>query len=160
MRLKWFVAGAIAALVVGAGTAIATHVPQVDPNTVPVGFLATHNDVNNFKIAAFARVAKHHDADVFVQHATLGPNGATPWHTHPGPVIVTIVSGSLTYQDQHGNRCRSRTYTQGQGFVDPGFGHVHRAVAGAAGVHFYATYLTPTGSSNHIILRSPPAACA
>jgi quercetin dioxygenase-like cupin family protein len=160
MRLKWFLAGVIATSVFGAATAIATHVPQVDPNTVPVGFLATHNDVDNFKMGPFARVSKHHDADVFVQHAALAANGATTWHTHPGPVIVTVVSGSLTYQDQHGKRCRSRTYTQGQGFVDPGFGHVHRAVAGAAGAHFYATYLAPTGAPTHVIQRDAPPACA
>jgi hypothetical protein len=37
---------------------------------------------------------------------------------------------------------------------------VHRAVAGAAGAHFYATYLTPTGSATHIIQASAPPACS
>jgi hypothetical protein len=160
MRLKWLIAVAIAAFALGAGTAIATHVPQVDPTTVPVGFLATHNDVAKFKISSFARAVKHHRADVFVQHAQLGPGGATPWHTHPGPAIVTVVSGSLSYQDQHGKRCRTVTYQQGHGFVDQGFGHIHRAIAGSTGAHFYVTYVIPSGSANHIILGNPPPACS
>ncbi|HEV8603594.1 MAG TPA: hypothetical protein VGQ68_09410 [Gaiellaceae bacterium] len=160
MRIKWLLAVAIAAAALGVGTAIATHVPEIDPATVPVGFLATHNDVDNFRVSSFARATRHHDADVFVQHAFLDPNAATIWHTHPGPVIVTVVRGSLTYQDQHGHRCRSRTYTQGHGFVDPGFGHVHRAIAGSTPTHFYAVAVTTTGSPTHIIPADPPPACS
>jgi quercetin dioxygenase-like cupin family protein len=160
MRIRWILAASCAAAALGAGTAIATHVPQIDPNTVPVGFLATHNDVANFKMSSFARAVRHHRADVMVQHAQLGPNAATPWHTHPGPAIVTIVSGSLSYQDQHGRRCHTVTYQQGHGFVDRGFGHVHRAIAGPSGAHFYVTYVVPSGSATHIILADPPSACS
>jgi hypothetical protein len=80
---------------------------------------------------------------------------------HPGPVIVTVVGGTLTYQNAHGNRCHSVTYEAGEGFVDPGSGHVHRAVAGSGGpLDFYATYVLPSGSANHLILADPPAPCA
>jgi hypothetical protein len=160
MRIRWLLAGGAAAAALGAGTAIATHVPQIDPTTVPVGFLATHNDVANFKISSFARAVRHHRADVFVQHVQLAPNAMTPWHTHPGPAIVTVVSGSLGYQDQHGHRCQTVTYQQGHGFVDRGFGHVHRAIAGPGGAHFYVTYVLPSGSPNHMILTAPPRACS
>jgi hypothetical protein len=160
MRIRWLLVGAAVIAALGTGTAIATHVPQIDPNTVPVGFLATHNDVANFRVNSFARAVRHHRADVMVQHAQLGANMATPWHTHPGPAIVTIVSGSLSYQDEHGHRCRTVTYQQGHGFVDRGFGHVHRAIAGPTGAHFYVTYVVPSGSSTHIILRDPPRSCA
>ena len=42
---------------------------------------------------------KPNGADVFVQHLSLGANQVFAWHTHPGPVVVTVRSGSLTYQD-------------------------------------------------------------
>lgn len=160
MRVKWLLTGAVAAVFAfWAGTAYAPHVVDIDPDLVPVGFFTTHNDVDGFKKSSFARATRHHDADLFIQHATLGPDAATPWHTHPGPVIVTIVRGSLIYQDQHGRRCRSRTYVAGHGFLDPGYGHVHRAIAGAAGAHFYATCVCPTGTPNHIIPAAPRPAC-
>jgi len=160
MRIRWFLAGAAAGVALGAGTAIATHVPQLDPNTVPVGFFATHNDVANFQIHPIARAVRHHRADVMVAHTHLGPNEATPWHTHPGPAIVTVVSGSLSYQDAHGHRCRTVTYQAGHGFMDRGFGHVHRGIAGPDGAHFYTTYVVPSGSPTHIIPASPPRGCS
>lgn len=157
MRFKWILALLSAALVVGAGAgaAIASHVTQVDPATVPVGILAAHNRVNDVPKDAFKRVSKFDSADIFVQHARLGPNASTPWHTHPGPVLVSVVSGSLTYQDA----CGSATYGPGQGFVDSGFGHVHRAVAGSAGADFYATYILPAGAPNQLILADGAGSC-
>jgi len=164
MRAKWILVVMAAAVTVGVGVAGAAHVPQIDPNTVPVGFLATHNDVDNFNVKNFRRAARNRDADVFVQHAFIPANGATIWHTHPGPVIVTVVDGTLNYQREegHGRRrhCETTPYTEGNGFVDPGFGHVHRAIAGPDGVHFYATYVLPTGSENHLITANPPASCS
>jgi quercetin dioxygenase-like cupin family protein len=80
-------------------------------------------------------------AEVYVQHLSLAPNLVFAWHTHPGPVVVTVRSGSLTYQDAGPNSCRNRTYTAGEGFVDPGFGHVHRVIAGPSGAEIYSTFL-------------------
>jgi quercetin dioxygenase-like cupin family protein len=159
MRIR-LLAAVAAALAVGAGVAVATHVPEVDPATVPVGFLATHNDVANIRISSFARAIKHHRADVLVQHLSFEANAATGWHTHPGPAIVTVVRGSFSYQDAHGKRCQTRTYTAGHGFFDRGFGHVHRGIAGASGAHLYVTYIVPSGSPTQTIPTDPPAPCA
>jgi hypothetical protein len=154
-----------AALVLGTGVALAGHVTQVDPATVPTGFLAAHNFVEDVPLGTIARATKN-GTDVFVQHARLTaegtPGGSTIWHTHPGPVIVTVVKGSLIYEDanQKGTVCRRRTYGEGFGFVDPGFGHVHRAHGGPSGVDFYAVYILPPGSTNHLIASDAPEACA
>ena len=98
-------------------------------------------------------------ADVFVQHARLAANEATPFHTHPGPAIVTVVRGALTYEDAKGRHCRRTTYVAGKGFMDRGFGHVHRAVAGPQGADFYVTYILPSGSATHLTVRPAPRAC-
>lgn len=80
-------------------------------------------------------------------------------HTHPGPVVATVRSGSLTYQDAGPNAWRNRTYTAGQRFVDPGFGHVHRVIAGPAGAEIYSTFFLPPGSENHIVTAPGPEEC-
>jgi quercetin dioxygenase-like cupin family protein len=161
MRMKWLLPAAAAALAIGVSGAVANHVTEIDPTTVPVGFLAAHNDVANMRINSFARVIKRHRADVFIQHFQFGPNAATGWHTHPGPAIVTVVRGSFSYQDAHGKkRCRTKTYTAGHGFFDPGFGHVHRGIAGASGAHLYVVFLVPSGAPTQTIPKSPPAACS
>lgn len=149
------VAGAIG----GAGLALAAHVTQVDPATVPTGFLAAHNRIDAVGVNALARAAKPDGAELYIQHARLGANQASGWHTHPGPVLVAVVAGTLTYEDAHANRCRRATYSAGEGFTDPGFGHVHRAIAGPSGAEFYAVYILPKGTANHLIPASAPQEC-
>jgi quercetin dioxygenase-like cupin family protein len=56
---------------------------------------------------------------------TVQPGARFPWHTHYGPVIVNIASGSLTYVEP--GTCDETTYSPGQAFVDAGHGHVHSA---------------------------------
>ena len=160
MRLKVVLILASLAIVPGAGIAIAAHAPEIDPATVPTGFFVAHNYVDDIPVSTLARAVKPNGADVFVQHLRLDANQVSAWHTHPGPVIVTVRSGSLTYQTAVSNTCRDRVYSAGQGFVDPGFGHVHRVIAGASGVDIYATFLLPPGSENHLIGASAPSECA
>jgi quercetin dioxygenase-like cupin family protein len=138
------------------GVALATHVPQVDPATVPTGFLVTHNNVADVPRQPLRRIARARGGmDVFVQHVQLTPGTATGWHTHPGPAVVSVVKGALTYEDA----CERVTYPEGSGFFDSGFGHVHRAIAGEQGADFYVTYLLPHGSPSQLIPTEPPRAC-
>lgn len=159
MRLKRILAVAGVLSVGGAGAALAAHVTQVDPATVPTGFLAAHNKVEKIRISSLARAVKHHSADVFIQHARLGANEATGWHTHPGPVFVEVVRGSVTYEDAAHGKCRQATYDAGEGFFDRGFGHVHRAIAGADGADFYPVYVLPAGSAAHLTPAPAPGEC-
>jgi quercetin dioxygenase-like cupin family protein len=150
---------AAAAVLVAAGAAVASHVTQVDPATVPTGFLAAHNSIGDMPVSALARAVTPDGTDLFIQHVRLGANAATGWHTHPGPALVGVVKGSVTYQDSEANACKLVTYVAGEGFVDRGFGHVHRAVAGAEGVDFYVVYLLPPGVETHVIPATAPAEC-
>jgi hypothetical protein len=43
MRMKWIPVLSVLAAAAGGGIALASHVTQVDPATVPTGFLASHN---------------------------------------------------------------------------------------------------------------------
>ena len=158
MRLRVMVAGVAGAVVVVVGTAIAAHAP-IDPATVPTGFFVAHNRVADIPVAAIARASAPNGAEVYVQHLSLGANQVFAWHTHPGPVVVTVRSGSLIYQDAGPNACRDRTYTAGKGFVDPGFDHVHRVIAGPSGAEIYSTFFLPLGSESHLI-TTPPWRCS
>jgi quercetin dioxygenase-like cupin family protein len=159
MRLKRTLAVAGVLSVCGAGAAFAAHVTQVDPALVPTGFLAAHNKVEGIRPGAIARAVNHRRADVFIQHVRLAPNEATGWHTHPGPVLVEVVRGSVTYEDTGRGDCRRATYEAGEGFFDRGFGHVHRAIAGPEGTDFYPVYILPPGSEVHQIPAAAPEAC-
>jgi quercetin dioxygenase-like cupin family protein len=143
----------------GAGAALADHVTQVDPATVPTGFLAAHNEVDGVRVSSIARAVQRRRADVSIQHARLAPGEATGWHTHPGPALVEVVRGSITYEDVRHGKCQRTTYDAGEGFFDRGFGHVHRAIAGSEGADIYPVYVLPPGSETHLIPAPAPEEC-
>jgi quercetin dioxygenase-like cupin family protein len=160
MNSRWIVALVAAAVLAASGAALASHVTPVDPATVPTGFLAAHNTIGDVPVSALARAVTPDGTELFIQHVRLAGNAATGWHTHPGPALVAVASGSLTYQDAEAHSCRSVTYVAGKGFVDRGFGHVHRAIAGETGADFYVVYLLPPGSATHVIASSEPPECS
>lgn len=99
--------------------------------------------------------------EVIVQEITIAPNGTTGWHSHPGPVVVVIKSGALTYVSEEGGVCVEATYAAGSAFVDPGQGHVHSAFnRGTENLVLYATYFdVPAGTSPRIDEPVAPPAC-
>ena len=153
----WLAAG-VATLAV-AGVVNAAHVTPLDPGTIPTGFLTAHTEIADIPVSAIARIAAANGADMTIQHVRLGPNTATSWHTHPGPALVSIAAGSFTYQDVGAGDCRERTYAAGEGFVDPGSGHVHRGIAGPAGVDFYVVFVMPRGALSQTTPADPLEAC-
>lgn len=55
---------------------------------------------------------------VVTARLVLQPGATFPWHTHPGPVIVTVQQGDLVYQQA--SDCIERSYGTNEAFVDPG----------------------------------------
>jgi hypothetical protein len=132
----------------GRRVTFAAHVPEIDPATVSTGLFVAHNyvaDVPVSRICAGGRAERRRRL-----RPPFEP-GSQPGVRMAGPVVVTVRSGSLTYQDAGPNACRNRTYTVGQGFVDPGFGHVHPVIAGRRGPRFTRPSSCHPGAENHVI---------
>ena len=85
---------------------------------------------------------------------TVQPGARFPWHTHYGPVIVNIISGSLTYVPA--GSCEEQTYSAGQSFVDAGHGHVHTAFnPGSQPTVFIATFFEAPETGPLLIPADP-----
>ena len=85
---------------------------------------------------------------------TVQPGARFPWHTHYGPVIVNIVSGSLAYVEA--GTCDETTYSPGQAFVDAGHGHVHSAYnPGTEPAVFIATFFEAPETGALLIPAEP-----
>ena len=70
---------------------------------------------------------------------TVQPGAQFPWHTHPGPVIVNVAQGALTYVPAAD--CTHHAYVAGEAFIDPGRGFVHTAFnPGSVVTVVYATF--------------------
>ncbi len=63
--------------------------------------------------------------DTVLQQVVIAPGGYTGWYSHPGPVLVLVKAGTLTFYGGDDPTCTGRTYTAGQAFIDRGQGHVH-----------------------------------
>ena len=85
----------------GTGVAIANH-PQVDPATVPTGFLTAHSAINNVPASVVADALKSGRTDVFIEHGRLDAQKGTGFRTSPGPVFVIVQKGSLSFRDSAG----------------------------------------------------------
>ena len=96
-----------------------------------------------------------------VARFTVQPGAQFPWHTHPGPVIVNIVQGTLVYVQA--SDCVHRPYPTGTAFVDPG-NNVHSAFnpASTGETIIVATFFkipadgplsTPDANQNHCALE-------
>ena len=78
-----------------------------------------------------------------VARITIQPGARFPWHTHPGPVLVTVVSGEITYV--MADDCVQRSLLAGTGFVDHGHGMIHSAMNPTDGeTVIIATFLEAT----------------
>jgi len=85
---------------------------------------------------------------------TVQPGAQFPWHSHRGPVVVTLMSGTLTYIPA--GTCHERTYSAGESFVDPGHGHVHSAVnRGTQPTQFIATFFEAPETGPLLIPADP-----
>lgn len=64
--------------------------------------------------------------DIVVRRHDYEPRSTTGWHSHPGPIFITVTEGALTYYERDDPTCTPHTVSAGQGFLDDGHGHVVR----------------------------------
>lgn len=94
-----------------------------------------------------------------VARITVQPGARFPLHRHPGPVIVTVVEGQLTYVDP--GKCVERVYPAGTAFVDTG-SDVHAAYGSSPQVTtLIATFLAVPETGPLTITQGvqPPTNC-
>ena len=90
----------------------------------------------------------------FTARITLQPGAKFPWHSHPGPVIVNVAAGELTYQGAE--HCAEIVYPAVTAFVDAGFGHVHTAWNSSDGATvLVATFFSAPEAGDLLIPAEP-----
>lgn len=153
------VIGVVFPLVVGA--ALAT--PGLNVLSAPVqarGTLSADVIVNS---KSGVHIKTKGSADLVTQQIVIGGGGHTGWHSHPGPVLVTVKRGALRliYADEP--TCDGAVYEAGDSFVDRGdeVVHIARNVSATDEVELWATYFVPGTPNAAFRLDEPvaPKAC-
>jgi quercetin dioxygenase-like cupin family protein len=95
-------------------------------------------------------------SDVYVVINTVAAGGYSGWHTHPGPSVVLVKSGTATVYDGDDPTCTPVRYPAGTGFIDAGGGHVHMVRnEGTDTLVAEAFQIIPTGDARRIDAASP-----
>jgi quercetin dioxygenase-like cupin family protein len=98
-------------------------------------------------------------ADVVTQKIVIGGGGHTGWHSHPGPVLVTVKAGALRLIYANDETCQGTVYETGDSFIDRGDAVVHiaRNESLMSEVELWATYFVPGEPGATFRLDEPAA---
>jgi len=96
------------------------------------------------------------DSDVYVVRNTWPMGAHSGWHTHPGPSLITVLSGELTVYDADDPTCTPTVYHAGESFTDVGCGDVHliRNEGAACAVNM-VVQIVPAGQPRRIDADQP-----
>jgi hypothetical protein len=116
--------------------------------------------------------------DIAVSNVVVAPGGSSGWHSHPGPVLVVVKTGAITFyragkhsgldgDDENrdngakGPTCTRTVYPAGSAFVEvPAPGHVMLAKnEGSIEATVTATYFAPPGAALRIDKPWPGGDC-
>jgi hypothetical protein len=96
--------------------------------------------------------------DFVVRRHDYAIGGYTGWHTHPGPVFITVTQGELTYYHYGDPTCTPHVVTAGHGLVDDGMGHMVRNESGAT-AQDVSVIMAPVGGAFRGELNPPNPDC-
>ncbi len=175
MRSKWIwvlVLG-LAGVAVYGGAALATPPSGVsNPPWSPVigtfagGIDATaKTDIDSGKANDFwqVRISAKGATDVHVIENVIAPGGTFGWHSHPGPSLVTVKSGTLSVY--HAPDCNQQDFgpgsPNGSTFVDQGHDlHLVRNNSTTVVADVYVVSFVPAGFARRIDEPNPnPGVC-
>ena len=118
----------LALLVLAGVAAVALASP---PNGVTPTLLA-RGTYDSFKVRSYPpgpgdfKAEAKAPTDIVVRQHAYAAGSSTGWHTHPGPVFITVVEGEVTFYDYDDPTCAPVVVRAGEGYVDTGHGHIGR----------------------------------
>lgn len=127
----------LAAVALLAGAGLATITKAEPPTGVSAQVLAS-GTYNPFKVRSnptgpidFQAKSKS-PMDLVVRRHSYDPRGSTGWHSHPGPVFVTVTKGTLVFYEMDDRNCTPHvvsadpSISSTNAYVDDGNGHIAR----------------------------------
>jgi hypothetical protein len=97
--------------------------------------------------------------DMIVRTNDYVPGASTGWHTHPGPVFITVTQGEITFYEVDDPTCSPTVVKAGEGYVDTGHGHIGRNETANAAKDV-AVVIAPVGGPFRSELPAPGPYCA
>ena len=153
------VIGAAAIVITAVAVALATPIVKLTSPLLAVG--NQNADVHTRGTAATGkgepfRVELETDgpSTFSIQDAAFAAGGQNGWHSHPGLVAVTIISGRIRWYDEN---CKTTVYKAGDSWVEGSQIHAFRNI-GTDTVHLMASFITAKGQALRTDEDAPPCA--
>jgi quercetin dioxygenase-like cupin family protein len=160
MRNRFMLAltAALIAVVAIGGIVLATPSSGVTSTTIATGSLDPVNlIVKNGDWMTQLRTKGQ--SSLTVVENDVAPGGTFGWHSHPGPSLIIVKSGTLTFYRADDPSCTPEIHSAGEAFVDPGTDvHIGRNDGSVVAV-VIVTRLLPAGAPARID-QPDPGTCA
>jgi hypothetical protein len=158
IRKRRVIVAVFAGVFLVSGAALAT--PGIGIISAPVQARGTNAEELNIHSDAGIKLKTRSSVDFVTQTITIAPGGTTGWHSHPGPVLVTVKTGALTLVYANDPTCAGQVYSAGESFVDRGDENIHTALnRGTTNVELWATYLVPGAAGAPFRLDAADPGC-
>jgi len=157
-KLSLLAAMTLLTLAVSVGVTMASPPSGVTPTVLARGTYdafkvrSSPNSPVDFKAKAKSPI------DLVVRRHDYAVGSTTGWHTHPGPVFITVTVGQLTYYERDDPTCTGHVVSAGHGFVDNGRGHIVRNESGQP-AQDVSVIIAPVGGAFRGELDAPSPYC-
>src|SRR6267143_2133266 len=158
---------AVVAIATGALACRDTTTPREFSNapsfTLAVGFTSTlvgRGNLGTFHVQSKAagydvELKSHDNTDIAVANVVIAAGGHSGWHSHPGPVIVVVKTGTVTFYHANDPTCTGTVHPAGTVFIEEGGDVGIARNEGAVEVNNVVTFFVPAGSPTRIDAANP-----
>ena len=95
-------------------------------------------------------------SDLIFTENRVAPGGHFGWHSHPGPSLVIVKSGTSTFYRGDDPTCTPEVHRAGTAYVDPGgVVHIARNESTTEDLVLFVTRLVPSGTAPRIDEANP-----
>jgi quercetin dioxygenase-like cupin family protein len=157
MKRKLMLAGALTMCAFGGlALRLAWATPGNGITITPIAGPGMMDEVDTKSLSADhqARISTKGVSDVYVAHIRIVPGGHGGWHSHPGPSILAVESGTASIYHAH-NPATPHVFPEGSAFVEDA-NSVHIVVnEGDTDLELVVLQIVPLGAPRRIDEPAP-----
>ncbi|HEV2016899.1 MAG TPA: hypothetical protein VGQ98_01205 [Gemmatimonadaceae bacterium] len=136
-----------------AGVAFEPRSTDASPGFVPTGL--GRGNLGTFHIKSKAagydvELKSHDNTDIAVAKIVIAPGANSGWHFHPGPVLVVVKSGAVTFYEGNDPTCSPTVHPANTAFVEKGGDVGFARNEGSVEAIVVATFFVPAGGDTRI----------
>lgn len=144
---------AILAGLAQATPSLGTSSSLVGPPAIFSPFTVNRHRMNGPSTRWEVVVEAAHGLTIATQTITFAAGGQSGWHSHPGPVFISVKEGTMTFYEQD---CTATVRTAGEGFLDTGsHPHLARNESGAPATNVVTYFAPPHTPSTGLRIDQP-----